>query len=64
MPDDPKPELLIVGRRPGRPRVAERSSVVSVYVPQTLHDHLIHLANQHDCSVSAITRQLLAGKLP
>lgn len=50
-------------RRRGRPRVDERRSTVSTWVPTTLHDRLIEAANRHELSVSEYVRRVLIVRL-
>jgi hypothetical protein len=47
----------------GRPKHAEPSSSVSVWLPAGAHDKLIRLANQQETSISALVRSLLLLKL-
>jgi hypothetical protein len=47
----------------GRPRVEEPRTSVSTWVPATLHDRLIEVANRHEVSVSEYVRQVLIVRL-
>jgi hypothetical protein len=50
-------------RPTGRPRVAERGSVLSAYLPVRQVDQIIALARTRDQSVSATVRHLLTKQL-
>lgn len=59
---------LVVIRRPGRPKV-EPHSIISAWVPATVHDRLIAAAQARGESVSktisaAIAAGLSAGNIP
>jgi hypothetical protein len=56
-PSKPQP------RSRGRPRASVRSSTVSAYVPDALHDELIHRANTAQVSVSEYIKSLLVHRL-
>jgi hypothetical protein len=47
----------------GRPPADEPSSRITTWVPTSLHDRLIRLANQNGESVSATVKALLALKI-
>lgn len=54
------PEGMPQPRPRGRPRVHEPRATVSTWVPATLHDRLVKMAEQHtDGNVSALVRRLL-----
>lgn len=51
-------------RRPGRPRVAEPRSTVSTWLPASVHDQLIQVAQAREMPVSALVRHLIILRLP
>lgn len=42
------------GRGPGRPRAVNRGSSVSTWLPESVHDQLIAMANRQEVSVSKL----------
>ncbi len=52
-----------IPRGPGRPRVDEPLTSISVRVPLGAHDRLIHLANERNASLSHLVRELLILRL-
>jgi len=50
-------------KKPGRPRVAEESIRVSTWLPLSMVDKLIHVAQCRDESVSKLVRSLLTLRL-
>jgi hypothetical protein len=64
----PPPVLEVVdpprrGRPPGSIRVTESHTAVMCWIPASLHDQLIALANREEQSISATIRALLVLKL-
>lgn len=51
-------------KRRGRPRVSERGSTVSTWLPTSYHDRLVRIAEAQDVKVSALVRSLLILRLP
>jgi hypothetical protein len=60
----PKPaEPVRRGRPIGATRITEPHSSASVWLPNSLHDRLIKIANEEEQSISATIRQLLVLRL-
>ena len=57
------PPRITSARRPGRPRVEEPGTSVSVWLRATDHDKLIRLANRRECSVAEVLRRGIAAGL-
>lgn len=51
-------------RTRGRPRLPEKGSTLTVYLPVGAHDRIIKMAKAQDKSISATIRQLLILRLP
>ena len=58
-----EPKVRLTVRQRGRPRVAEPRASVSTWVPATLHDRLIQVANREELSVSEYVRKVLVLQL-
>lgn len=53
--------MVIVGRRPGRPRAAEEKTSVSAWMPTRHVDELTKLANANNMSVSQFVGYVVSG---
>jgi hypothetical protein len=58
-----QPEPNDAPRPRGRPPAEEPGSAVMTWVPLTMHDRLIEIANKNGESLSATIRQLLSQRV-
>ena len=56
-----EPSLMVLGerRKRGRPQTEERHASISTWVPTSLHDRVISVANANAISVSELVRRAL-----
>ena len=54
---------IVAPRKRGRPRAQVQSTAVMTWVPTTLHDKLIRIANKRDVSVSQLLKQIVVFQL-
>jgi hypothetical protein len=61
---NPRDQALVPQGRPrGRPRVEEPGSAVTTWLPASVHDRLIRIAEHREVKVSALVRQILILRL-
>lgn len=57
--DEVTSDLVVLGNRRGRPRVAEPRTHVSTWLPESEADQIARIAHRNDMSVSKVVRQLI-----